>query len=152
MLMEHNSIMASEAKILTSDLKLVCTQCLMYILFWGKYIIRNYLKLCMRMVLWMGDKWLAGCLPTGISGVPDVRFIGSASSVTEEEGTVTVCAVSGQLTEGATPVTVRFTTASGTAQGKIGVCQTDSYHDCWTTRLATKCMLCVWQLINALGS
>ena len=57
-------------------------------------------------------------IPTGVSGVPDlITFIGSASTVTEEEGVLTVCAVSGQLMEESAPITVSFSTASDTAQG-----------------------------------
>ena len=84
-----------------------------------------YISNCVhaRILLSMRNRWLAGCLPTGISGIPDVRFVGSASIVTEEEGTVTVCAFSGQLTEESIPVNVSFSAASGTAQGTVDRCQ-----------------------------
>lgn len=59
-----------------------------------------------------------GCLFTGVSELPDVRFIGDASTVTEAEGNLTVCAVSGQLAAEIVPVNVTISTVSDTARGK----------------------------------
>ena len=51
---------------------------------------------------------------TDISEVPDVAFIGSGSTVTEQEGLVTICAVAGQLNRS---VTVIFSTLPNSANG-----------------------------------
>ena len=60
---------------------------------------------------------LMHCLPTGISEVPDIKFIGNSSRVSEDEGTVTVCAVSGKLAEEFTPFTVTISTVPNTVKG-----------------------------------
>ena len=52
-----------------------------------------------------------------MSGVPDVRFIGNASIVTEEEGVLTVCGAVGQLPEALASVNVTISTQAGTAKG-----------------------------------
>ena len=54
---------------------------------------------------------------TEISEVPNVRFIGNAASITEDEGILTVCAVAGQLVQESTSVNVVITTSSGVARG-----------------------------------
>ena len=58
------------------------------------------------------------CLLTGVSEVPDVRFVGNGRTVTEAEGTISVCVVSGQLAEEIIPVNVTISTESGRAKGK----------------------------------
>jgi len=55
----------------------------------------------------------------GISEVPDIKFIGNSSRVTEDDGTMTVCAVSGQLAKEFTPFTVTISTVSNTVKGKL---------------------------------
>ena len=55
---------------------------------------------------------------TGVSEVPDVRFVGSAQTVTEAEGTMTVCVVSGQLAEEIIPVNATISTQAGSAKGQ----------------------------------
>ena len=62
---------------------------------------------------------LSLCLLKGVSELPDIRFIGNASTVTEAEGTVTVCAVSGQLADEVIPVNVTISTVSNKATGKL---------------------------------
>ena len=68
--------------------------------------------------------WLSGVLHTtwylltGVSEVPDVRFVGSAQNVTEAEGMMTVCVVSGQLAEEITPVNATISTQAGSAKGQ----------------------------------
>ena len=54
-----------------------------------------------------------------ISEVPDIKFIGESSRVTEDDGTVKVCAVSGQLAKEFTPFTVTISTVSNTGKGKL---------------------------------
>ena len=53
-----------------------------------------------------------------ISGVPDIRFVGTGSNITENDGILTVCAVAGQLVQEFTPVNVVISTSSGVARGK----------------------------------
>ena len=59
------------------------------------------------------------CLLTGVSEVPDVRFVGNGRTVTETEGAVSVCVVSGQLAEEIIPVNVTISTESNSAKGKF---------------------------------
>jgi len=60
------------------------------------------------------------CLtPTGISGLPDILFVGNVSGITEADGVLTVCAVAGQLDPVFNPVNVNISTVSGTAIGKL---------------------------------
>ena len=61
-----------------------------------------------------------GFLPsfTEISEVPDIKFDGNATIITEDEGTVIVCAIADELDKEFTPVKVAISTASDTAQGK----------------------------------
>jgi len=58
------------------------------------------------------------CLPADISEVPDIHFNGNATTVTEDQGTLTVCATTGELDKEFTPIKVTISTASDTAQGK----------------------------------
>ena len=51
---------------------------------------------------------------TDISGVPDVTFMGSGSTVTEDEGLVTICAVTGQLNRSVIAI---FSTSADSAKG-----------------------------------
>ena len=53
-----------------------------------------------------------------MSEVPDVRFVGNGRTVTEAEGAISVCVVSGQLAEEIIPVNVTISTESGRAKGK----------------------------------
>ena len=55
---------------------------------------------------------------TEIPEVPNIRFIGNASNITENDGILTVCAVAGQLVQEFTPVNVVISTSSGVARGK----------------------------------
>lgn len=54
-----------------------------------------------------------------MSEVPDVRFVGNGRTVTEAEGAVSVCVVSGQLADEIIPVSVTISTESSTAKGKF---------------------------------
>lgn len=58
---------------------------------------------------------------SGISGLPDIMFVGNASTLTEDDGVLNVCAVAGQLDEEFTPVNVTISTSTvkGTAKGKL---------------------------------
>ena len=49
--------------------------------------------------------------------MPDIKFIGNSSRVTEDDGTVTVCAISGQLAKEFTPFTVTISTVSNAVKG-----------------------------------
>jgi len=51
---------------------------------------------------------------TDISEVPDVTFMGSGSTVTEDEGLVTICAVTGQLNRSVIAI---FSTSADSAKG-----------------------------------
>ena len=54
-----------------------------------------------------------------MSEVPDVRFVGNGRTVTEAEGTMSVCVVSGQLAEEIIPVNVTISTESGRARSEL---------------------------------
>ena len=58
-------------------------------------------------------------LLTEISEVPDIKFGSDVREivVTEDQGTLTVCAVSGQLDEEYTPMNVVISTVPDTAEG-----------------------------------
>lgn len=58
-------------------------------------------------------------ISTGISGLPDILFVGNVSGITEDDGVLTVCAVAGQLDPEFAPVNVSISTVSGTATGKL---------------------------------
>jgi len=53
----------------------------------------------------------------GVLGVPQVRFIGSTSNITENEGILTVCAAVGHLPGEIASVNVTVSTQAGTAIG-----------------------------------
>ena len=72
--------------------------------------VQPYLALSMLHTTWY--------LLTGVSEVPDVRFVGSAQNVTEAEGMMTVCVVSGQLAEEIIPVNATISTQAGSAKGQ----------------------------------
>ena len=56
---------------------------------------------------------------TEISEVPDIKFGSDVREivVTEDQGTLTVCAISGQLNEEYTPMNVVISTVPDTAEG-----------------------------------
>ena len=57
---------------------------------------------------------------TGVAEVPDIQFLNaSALTVIEAEGTLTICAVAGQLAEEIVPLRVTISTASGTAISEL---------------------------------
>ena len=56
---------------------------------------------------------------TEIAEVPDIRFNQSVVTVNENEGTLTICAVAGQLAEEIVPLRVTISTASGTAISEL---------------------------------
>ena len=52
--------------------------------------------------------------------MPDIRFLNaSAVTVNENERTLTICAVAGQLAEEIVPLRVTISTASGTAISEL---------------------------------
>ena len=57
---------------------------------------------------------------TGVAEVPDIRFLNaSAVTVNENEGTLTICAVAGQLAEEIVPLSVTISAVSGTAMSEL---------------------------------
>ena len=56
---------------------------------------------------------------TEIAEVPDIRFNQSALTVNENERTLTICAVAGQLAEEVIPVRVTISAVSGTAMSEL---------------------------------
>ena len=54
-----------------------------------------------------------------IAEVPDISFKEKAHNVTEDDQTVSVCAVAGQLAEDILPLKVVISTASDTAESKL---------------------------------
>ena len=56
-----------------------------------------------------------------IAEVPDISFKEKAYNVTEDDQTVSVCAVAGQLAEDVLPLKVVISTASDTAESKLNL-------------------------------
>ena len=66
-------------------------------------------------VMWVPNSLLLA----EIAEVPDISFKEKAHSVTEDDQTVSVCAVAGQLAEDILPLKVVISTASDTAESKL---------------------------------
>ena len=70
----------------------------------------------------MSVKWVpSSLLLAEIAEVPDITFKEKAYNVTEDDQTVSVCAVAGKLAEDILPLKVVISTANGTAKSKLDV-------------------------------
>ena len=70
----------------------------------------------------MSVKWVpSSLLLAEIAEVPDISFKEKAHNVTEDDQTVSVCAVAGKLAEDILPLKVVISTANSTAKSKLGV-------------------------------
>lgn len=65
----------------------------------------------------MGTKFPSSL--AGIAEVPDISFKEKAHNVTEDDQTVSVCAVAGKLAEDILPLKVAISTTNGTAKSKL---------------------------------
>ena len=84
----------------------------------------------------------------GIAEVPDISFREKAHSVTEDDQTVSVCAVAGKLAEDILPLKVAISTTNGTAKSKLiirysfiaeGRRCSDLWHMTYTSLLPRSC-------------